>query len=108
MSNGNKIYPEFTVQCVMCDQSFSATADHLRELVKIVGVHLEQTVLHPEHHEAYHKKHGKPDYPDPDSESQILESPLFKWGILRLVPFNEIFQLFKISPKPNLEQLLEV
>jgi len=97
-----RIYPEFTVQCTMCETSFSATADHLKELVAIVELHLREA-KNLEHKE-FITKHGESDYPK--SHFDILSSPYFMWGINRLVPFNKIFELFKVHPTPTLEIVL--
>lgn len=91
----------------MCGgDSFSATADTLKQLVEIVDLHLRQTGGRVyEAHKKYldaHKEmshelpsHGKK---YPDDASEILQSKLFVWKIQKLQPFNQIFDLFKIQP----------
>ncbi len=103
--NGFLPDPEFSASCVMCGpDSFSATADTLEELVRIVAVHLEYMRTH---HEEYLHSHNGVKLPEgkyPENIPEILSSPLFQWAILRLVPFNKIFTLFKITPYPPLKE----
>lgn len=92
----------------MCDHSFSATADTLKELVDIVALHLKEMERH--HDEAHHnflEHHSKDEYSSSailkdyhEHPSAILKSDAFRWDIQRLVPFNEIFDVIKTQVTP--------
>ena len=83
--------PEYQVQCAMCQDSFSATADTLEELVKIVQVHLEDMK---QSHDHNHQKS-----PYPSTKDEILDSNFFRWNVLRLQPFNNLSEACaKIGP----------
>jgi hypothetical protein len=87
----------------MCDQSFSATADSLGELVDIVALHLQlaEDEKYEPHlaYRAYLKQHS-----DEKKElealleryhvdkTEIVRSKLFRWDILRLVPYTRILK----------------
>ncbi len=103
MPNGTQ-KPEFHIDCVWCGGSFSATADTLRDLVEMVELHIKQMKANDEPHKEYLAKH--PNAKLPNTIPEILSSPAFKWAIERLVPFNEIFELFKISPFPPIQSWL--
>ncbi len=108
MTNGKSYDPEYRVNCLMCNQSFSATADTLGELVEIVAVHLRRVEeLDNMPHEAYFKKNPEEKelletllaryHNDP---SEIVRSKFFSWDVLRLVPYIRIFEVVKI-PLPT-------
>ena len=89
----------------MCSTSFSATADTLKELVEIVGLHLKLEA-HTEYVNNYPleatqvanlRNHH-------DSAEEILSSNKFVWSIDRLSPFTKkIRAVSKIPPFPPLE-----
>ena len=100
--------PEFQVNCLMCEGSFTATADTLKELVDLVATHLRYAKDEQDKpHLAYLAKHTGEDnraatllkrYPmDP---SAILKSKGFGWNILKLVPYNKIFEVVE-TPLPK-------
>src|SRR5713226_4656413 len=110
MTNGH-LPPEYRVSCVMCNQSFSATADTLAELVDIVALHLRRAEAKDyEPHQAYNAY--LKDHADEKEEletflakyrldkSEIVRSKLFRWDILRLVPYVRIFEEVAI-PLPS-------
>jgi len=95
----------------MCNQSFSATADTLAELVDIVALHLQRAEAKDyEPHQAYNAY--LKDHADEKEEletflvkyrldkSEIVRSKLFRWDVLRLVPYIEIFKVVEI-PLPT-------
>jgi hypothetical protein len=97
--------PEFSVYCAMCGTTFAATADTLKELVQLVGVHLkleahtEYVNNNPaeESNVANLRKHH-------DNAEEILASNKFVWSIDRLSPFTKrIREISKIPPFPPLE-----
>lgn len=100
--------PEFHVECAMCDQSFSATADTLEELVEIVALHLRQVKDQGEKpHDGYLQKHKGEEYRAStilkhyeDGPSAILDSPGFRWDIQRLVPYNKVFDIVGTPLRP--------
>ncbi len=77
--------PEFHVDCEMCGDSFSATADTLDELVHQVECHLKYMQSH---HEPNHEKKTRGVYPH--GKKEILASRWFSWDILELRPFNAL------------------
>lgn len=91
--------------CLMCSTSFAATADTLKELVEIVGLHLKLEA-HTEYVNNYpteatnvanlRKNHT--------NAQEILSSNKFAWSIERLSPFTKrIREVSKVPPFPSLE-----
>ncbi len=76
--------PEYKGECVMCEGSFSATADSLEELVKLIQCHIDEMERH---HEGHHK--GK----IPHTKDEILASRWFSWTIFDLRPLNRLAQI---------------
>ena len=92
----------------MCNDSFSATADTLKELVDIVALHLrEMERLSDRPHHNFLEHHSKSEYSASailkdyhEHPSAILNNDGFRWDIQRLVPFNEIFEVIKTQVTP--------
>ena len=97
----------------MCNQSFSATADSLAELIQIVALHLEQAEdpdyePHMVFRANLEKQTGEKAEQKREMEmllanystdpSEIVRSTFFSWDILRLVPYTKILE---IPPPPS-------
>ncbi len=72
----------YGVDCVMCPGSFSATADTLEELVKLVQCHIDDMERKRDKH------HMDGEYPH--TKDEILASKWFKWNVFGLRPFNKL------------------
>ncbi len=96
-------YPEYRVNCVMCETSFTATADTLDELVDVVATHLRYMKDQEDKpHHAYLKKHTGEDNRSatllkkyPMDKSAILNSKGFSWDIIKLVPYTLIHKVIE-------------
>lgn len=97
--------PEFQVSCLMCSTSFSATADTLKELVEIVGLHLKLEA-HLEYVNNYPTEatHVADLRKNHNNAERILSSNKFVWSIDGLSPFTKrIREVSEIPPFPPLE-----